>query len=96
MTHAHARKPAARGIPRAAAGPEAEPEAIHDKRVVANLFATWHLSRCGREACARARTCIGPDAACFDENRQHLLDALDELAASPIFADPDAEDGEGG
>ena len=61
----------------------------NDRRVVVNLFATWHPTRCGRVACHRALACVDPDVACFDENRDHLRDALRDLADSKLLADPD-------
>ncbi len=87
---AHRRKPksARQSILRFLLAPP-EPDAIADRRVVANLFACWKLTRCGREACDAAETCVGPGAPCFDENRENLRDALLDLADSPLFALPD-------
>ena len=68
-------------------------DAVNDRRIIANLFATWHRSRCGRVACQRALTCAEPEVPCFQENMEELRDALLDLAGGELFADLDDDIG---
>ncbi len=88
----HRRKPKTH---RPRAGRKAEPDAIADRRVIANLFGVYHPERCGRESCALAGLCVGAGAPCFDENRERLRLALLDLANSALFLGPPYEN-EGG
>ena len=75
-------------------GLAAAEDAVNDRRLIANLFATWHRSRCGRVTCQRALTCAESDVPCFQENLEELRDALLDLAGGDLFAGLD-DDGDG-
>ena len=65
-----------------------------DRRAIAGFLDVWLPDRCGRPACARARACIGPGAACVIEHRETIRVLLLDLADGPLLADPEAEEGE--